>query len=386
MVCTPRVCVHAEDARAAEGAERALAAAERTLDVMLATGLPMPLPDGGRGGTSALDLYLGENAPFPAQALPEGPWPSAFDRGPAFARVRWPSPGPDCALETSVAEAVLSAAWVGLDAAPSPATFHAHAGYVAQIWQPCPAVLAADVDRAQRSPEVALLDLPAPLMGWFLEDRYGVGPTGWLSSSLWAIGAQPLPLGRHHVDEPDVFDVLREVMPHRHKTLGETMLQLAIARAFMGSRSDGQHLVDTDWLGEFGRVRFDWRVSYASLPRRLAPQRPLAPTGASYLWVDLNEVPKGHGLLFHARWEESHVFQWALVRMDAEGRSIGAHLAGGIFGDSETVTTIEQLDGAAALLVVGVHVGNDNRSRPYDPDVGPARVTSYEVTLHPKSP
>lgn len=386
IVCSPRVCVHAEDAAAAEGAERALTAAEAALDMMLITGLPAPLPDGGRGGSLALDVYLGAEAPRRAEAIPDGLWPSPFDRSAAFARVRWPLRGPACALELAATEAVLAAAWVGLDAAPSPAMTRAHARYVAQQWQPCPALLAAEVDHAQRRPEVALLDLPAPLLGWFLEDRYGVGPVGTLSTSLWAIGAQPAPRGNHHVDEPDLFDVLRRVMPYRHKTLGETLLQLAIARAFMGSRSDGQHLRDSDWLGDLGRVRFDWRVDYASLPRRLAPPRPLAPTGASYIWVDLDQAKPDQGLVFHARWEESHVFQWALVRIDAEGRSIGAHLTGGIFGNSEAVTTIETLGGAAALLVVGVHVGNDNRRLAYDPDVGPSQVTSYEVTLHPKSP
>jgi len=348
--------------------------------------LPSPLPDGGRGGSFALDVYLTTGTPRRAEAILDGPWPTPFDRGPAFATVLLPPDHRDCAVDLAVTEATLAAAWVGLDAAPSHAMFRAHTGYVAQVWRPCRAWLAAEVDRAQRSPEVALVDLPAPLLGWFLEDAYGVGMTGTLSTSLWAVGVQPGPVGPFHVDEPDLFDVLREVMPHRHKTLGETLLQLSIARAFMGSRSDGQHMVDTAWLGDLGRVRFDWRVDYASLPRRLAPPRPLAPTGASYLWLDLSDLPPRHGLTFHARWEESHVFNWGLIRMDAEGKSIGAHFAGGVFGDDEAVTSLDDLSGAAALLIVGVHVGNDNRSLPYDPDAGPARVSSYEVTLHPKLP
>ncbi|MEM1031248.1 MAG: hypothetical protein AAGN82_12935 [Myxococcota bacterium] len=389
VVGSARVCVHARDAVAATRAETTLVAAERALGLVAASGLPAPPPDAGRGGSYALDLYLESGPRAEARAVldPVAGVLSPFDRGPAFVRVALPWHAPECAVSTTATEAVVAATWIGLDAAPSPATVRAHAGYVAQAWAPCRPLLAAAVDAAQRRPERALLSHEAPLLGWFIEDRFGVGPVGTVSSSLWAVGAQPSRPGSHHHDEPDLFDVLREVMPTRHKTLGEMLLDLAVARAFMGSRSDGQHLEDTRWLGDLGRIRFDWRLDYASLPRRVAPPHPLAPTGASYVWIDLqDQVPAGHGLTLQATWETSHVFEWAIVRLDAAGRSLGAHRAGGVFGAHEAFTTLETLDGASYLLVVAVHVGNDDRQRPYDPDAGPPRVTSYELTLRPRAP
>ena len=87
-------------------------------------------------------------------------------------------------------------------------------------------------------------------------------------------------------------------------------------------------------------------------------------------------------MLFIAEWEESFVFQWCLVRVDAQGREIGRSDVGGVFGKNLVQLTINDLGEAAGLLIVGTSLGQDDRSKPYDPDLGPPREAAYEVTLH----
>ena len=184
--------------------------------------------------------------------------------------------------------------------------------------------------------------------------------------------------------EKRLLKVLKALAEQLDMTLGDLLLDYAVARAFVGSRSDGAHLPDTERFGDLGRVRFEWSVRYDSLPRRLAPQHPIEPTRASYIYVDLTGVAADRGVLFAAQWEEPFVYSWALVRLDERGRELGRSKVGGVFGNASAQLTMESIDGAAALLVIGTQQGNDDRAHPYDPDMGAPRASSFEVSLHPR--
>src|SRR6185503_5114193 len=180
-------------------------------------------------------------------------------------------------------------------------------------------------------------------------------------------------------DEPDVYDVLRRILPPQGKRLGDVLVDFAAARAFLGSRADGDHLPDSERFGDFGRPRFEWSVGYETLPRRLGPARPIEASGATYVWLDLAKAPSGAGLVVDLQWEEAVVFQWALVRVDGEGREIGRHEIGGVFGNAQAQLTIEDLSGVAGVLVVGTNLGGDDRSNPDDPDEGAPWEAGYEL-------
>ena len=182
-------------------------------------------------------------------------------------------------------------------------------------------------------------------------------------------------------DEPDVFDMLRRLLPGRKQQLGDALLDFAVARAFLGSRSDGRHLPETAHFGDLARVRFEWSIPYASLPRRVAPRGPIEATGASYVWIDTRKADDKAPITLSAQWEESFVFQWAAVRVDAQGRELGRRNAGGVFGQDRVQLSIESVDGSAGLLVVGVHVGADDRSAPFDPDEAPVEA-GYELSIY----
>src|SRR5690606_14776628 len=101
-----------------------------------------------------------------------------------------------------------------------------------------------------------------------------------------------------------------------------------------------------------------------------------------YVWLDLSEGARG-GVRVIADWETQHVFEWSFVKVDAEGRAIATQRAGGIYGTDHADVTLSDLGEAAGLIVVATHVENDDRSRPFDPDRGPPRPASFELTLHP---
>jgi hypothetical protein len=181
------------------------------------------------------------------------------------------------------------------------------------------------------------------------------------------------------VNEPDVFDALRSTLKDRGGSLDNLLLDFAVARAFTGSRSDGAHLAGTEPFGAFGRVRFEWAVPFATLPRRLAPEQPVEPTGATFLWLDLVGAPKGAELTFVAEWELGCVFRWSLVKVDREGAEAGRIDVAGIYGATRAERTVV-VDDLAGLLVVGVNAGSLDRSQPFDPDVATA-PSGYLVTL-----
>ena len=109
--------------------------------------------------------------------------------------------------------------------------------------------------------------------------------------------------------------------------------------------------------------------------------RAVEPTGATYLWLDLEGAPKGAELTFVADWELPSVFRWALVKVDRTGGEAGRVAVAGVFGSSHAERTVVGIDDLAGILIVGVNAGSMDRSRPFDPDDAPFMPHAYTVTL-----
>lgn len=303
-----------------------------------------------------------------------------------------------CELERAAAVAAARASLFAVDAAAHGGVADAIARYLASLASPCAAVELHDTDVAQRSPERALVGEPealraraaGPLFAAFLEETYGTGAAGALPVALLAISSQlretpsGSPAHLRHGDEPDFFDALRGTLKDRGRTLDGVLLDFAVSRAFLGTRSDGQHGADSARLGRFGRVHFEWNVPFTSLPRRLTPLRPVEPTGSTYLWLDMESAPPNWEVTFAADWELPPLFRWAIVKVDKSGAEVGRIEVSGVFGDSRAQRTVlrgENEPDLSGLLIVGVNVGSLDRSRPYDPDDTPVGH-GYSVTLH----
>ncbi|WP_437937753.1 hypothetical protein [Sorangium sp. So ce341] len=389
------VCAHAPAGVPGSALLESLADLEAATRAYDALGLPRPLPDGARGGSSAYDLYLERGPRRPARvghdlrAIGE-----RFDAASAFAIIAAPGRG-GCSSASDAAYALGHAVATRLDAGAEEGALAMTASYLAAIAAPCPAEELAAIDAFQRAPERALTGAAlgaldgALLFPWYLDDAYGTGTPAQVAMSLLAIAAQPTPGGAARFRaEPDTFDALRASLRSRGKDLDDLLLEFAIARAFVGSRSDGAHLSDVERFGDFGRVRFEWSLPYATLPRRVAPLRPIEPTGATYLWLDLAAESAAGGpdleaaeITLVADWELPALFRWAIVKVDRQGAEAGRVEVAGIFGESRAQRTVVGLDGLAGLLIVGVNAGSMIRSRPFDPDDAPFMPHAYTVWL-----
>ena len=386
------VCVHAEATAAPAAVLWTLRYAEQALRTYRALGLPAPLDDAGLGGTRGFDIYLlaAEEGPSTiSDLIARG---HGFDSQSAFTILPPPAaPFTSCFAPNAVAQGVARAVLLRFDAGVEDGASAMTSSYLASMAAECDLAELAAVDDFQRSPERALTaatnanpDASAGslLFPWFLDDVYGQSTPAKVVTTLLSVATQHTKPGSFEwSNEPDFFDTLRINMKPRESTLDALLLDFSIARAFVGSRSDGMHLQGTERFGDFGRVRFDWAVPFASLPRRLAPTRPLDPTGATYLWVDCADAPAGAELTFLADWELPSIFRWSLIKVDKSGAENGRVDIAGVYGDSHVERTAVGLGGLSGLLVVGVNGGSTDRGHPFDPDEAPFMPHSYTVTL-----
>lgn len=392
VICafTEAVCVHAAADVAPEAELTALASAERALRAYRALGLPPPLSDEHLGGSSALDVYLDAAAEPPFVTRDLVARRSAFDEASAFAVLAPPTADAGCTFDFTMAQAVAETVVARLDAGAADGEVSMASTYLASLVAPCGVIELGAVDAIQRAPERAITsgERGVPdghfLFPAYLDDTYGAGAPGGVIAALLGVSAQSTRPGAWRFDnEPDVFDALRATTKDRGTSAGALLLDYAVSRAFVGDRSDGAHQQDVARFGALGRVRFEWSVPYSSLPRRLAPLRPIEPTGATYLWLDLEGAPDDATLTFVADWELPVLFRWAFVKIDRAGGVASRFDVPGIFGSHRAEKRLMKLGGLAGLLVVGVNEGGIDRANPFDPDEAPFEPHSYTATFYP---
>jgi len=382
------VCVHAPDSRTAPSLQPFLAdlesAAVRVGSVLQ---WPAPLPDARRGGSSDFDVFLEPLQQSAVAVDPDLPLDTDFfDRTSAFARVDPRLTG--CMRRSALAEAYARAGLFAIDAAADHAIAAASAAYVASIAEACDGAFLAAIDDYQAQPWAAVSrqDIAggrgAMLLPWFMQARHGIPETVDLLHALWVNGMQRTTPGSWRWNnEPDFIDVLRSFQKDRGESFGELLLEYAIARAFVGDRDDGIHLDATGWIGSAGRVRFESRFPWSSLPQWIRPTRPIEPTGGIYLWIDLKDVPKDASLGFRAEWDDPAVFRFALLRLGPDGQEIGKLAPLTPERSSSVEANLEHLDGAVAILVVGVNAGALAGEFRFDPDEAPPEPAGCMITL-----
>lgn len=377
------VCVHngADQSR-----HTAVALLERAyVDWTYIAKRPPPVGDLALGGGPQLDVYL--------QAQPE---PLAVERdAPRLASAQ--SSG-FCTLDVNTIDAswltlcIAEVASLGIDAAVGDGLRRGWARHqIAHLLGTIDATSFAAVDKAQANPQAPPVTREysprsdASALFWHhLDANLGVSAHGDLPLAMLTLARrQELEFEAHPEwnDSPDVFDVLRRAFNDNGPRMAEHLVNFAVWRAFVGSRADALHRPTLTALGELGRVRFDWVLPYSSLPRHVAGPYPVSPLGAAYIWVDLDGVVSDAPLAFRAEWEEPVQFQWALVRVDAEGRALSQVSLPYLERGSSIEKTLMNVKGAAGLLIVGVNLGGIDSSHPFDPDQEPWEPHGYSVYL-----
>ncbi len=371
------ICVHAT-ASAGQAILDVLASAEAAWDV--ATGaLALPVPDLDPDSLS-YDVYLANDSP-------SGTWLEArdvrsrVDRGRAFTVVDGRSKR-GCMLDTAMTQSIVRASLFRASPATTEPTARAQSAALTHLAVPCALGRAADAaatfqSRAAGTPceggesarEAELFADGASLWWSRLDWAYGRVPGG-LIAATWALSPTMTPLGAGRWnDEPDTFDVVRKSFEGRLSTgsgLADVALDVAVARAFFGSRDDGLHQPETRTLGDAALVPIDWDLPWPSSPRRVAPRAPVGPLGASYLVVERADAPHGSRLRVEIVWEEHSLFRWALVKIDDRGREMGRIVIPTKERATEAQMTFVDLDGASRLLLVGLNAGDP--AYRFDPD------------------
>jgi hypothetical protein len=289
-----------------------------------------------------------------------------------------------------VTRALASAIGWRIDAAEDPVVRESNAAYLAEIVAPCGVVTNELVDDFQSHPERALTSAGAAgsassmALSWYLDLALGGARPGSVPIGLGVIAAQRTPATSWlWNNQPNLFDALRGTLKARTPpiSIDDLWMELSIARLFMGTRDDGVHFAESAMAGAFGRIRFDWSLAYASLPRRVSPERPIDPSGSTYIWIDLSGAPKGAGLAFHLEWEAPVPFRWALLRIDQNGFEASRVMITPQQKASSAEKNLDALDGLAGVALVGVNIGDLRIDDPFDPDAMPYEPHGYVVTV-----
>jgi hypothetical protein len=378
------VCVHAANGVSSELAQRYLDALEDARARFVgALGLPPPLNDAW-GPTPGLDLYLLPDAPSAFVVVADARW-LATDRTSGHCRAR---PVPD-ELRRQASLCVAEAILLGLDAAETP---HLRRAIAAYLWNATGGTSNADwlaIDDWQSNPQLALAgrevapdSAGAALFLRYLDRRLGANRLGNLPAALVQMSRTDTPAGHSQWNnEPDSIDVLRRAFADSPESFEDFLLNFAVARAFLGSRDNGHNDPILLWLGDAGRVRFDWNIKASSLPRNLAPRRAIEPFGSTYLWLELDRVTPGATLAFQANWEAPAVFRWTLVAVDALGNALKRYDLPYVQQATSAERTLVDHEGAAAYLIVGTSVAGVDLAHPFDPDHEPFEPHGYTVYL-----
>ena len=372
---TRPVCVHRLGDIPGKTALTVLEALETAYDrLVVALDLPAPRPDSSRGGSDALDLYLDPAAGSDLEVLLDPPRWLGFDTASVFCRGgRYLEPARAATL--CVAEAIAAR----LDAGTTPDIRRAYATHLWWATGEPDSTDLARVDDAQRHPERSLFGrerTPASegagaLFFDVLDFTRGRGAPGTLATmALAAAGSRTAPSAPAWNNEPDLLDVLRHTF-EPPAAFASLFGDFAVTRAFLGDRDDGTHAPQLAWTGSAGDVRFDWSLKYSALPRRVASAYPIEPFGATYLWLDLDDRALGAKLGFQAQWEPPVSFQWMLVRMARDGRELSRLVVPFLQRATEVTQTLDNLDAAAGVLIVGTQFGGVDLLHPFDPDVAP---------------
>jgi hypothetical protein len=382
------VCVHVGPRVRIDSTLAALDAAELAYErLVVVLGLPAPVPDRA-GGSDALDLYILPRSPDgdPVEVHSEPLELGAFDRAAAFCEL---IESEGVLLERAATICLGEAIALGLDAAETP---HVRRAFATSLWWTVGTPTTLDyeaVAEIQSHPERAVLRRErnassegAAIFFEYLEQTRAEGEPGTLAAALLSASAQKTPPDAFRFEnEPDHVDVLRHTLGQQRSRLVALFRDFSVARTFVGARDDGVHLPALGWSGRFGVAPFDWIIPFSSLPRRVLLSKPVEPSGAALVWLDLDQEPAGATLGFQAEWEAPVAFAWTFVRIAEDG----SELSRVDIPFQQRATSIEArltgLDGARAVALVGTYLDEVSLEHPFDPDVEPFEPHSATVYL-----
>jgi len=368
--CSQRrpLCVHAAPRTAPAAVVAVLASAERAWDTLTGA-LELPPPDGDADGRWHTYLVDGVDCGSVTLAADRDPV-ARFDRAASFAIVDRGAP-PGCALDVAVARAVARGSLWRSAPATDEGSARAQSHMLARLVTPC--TTGFDDDRTfQNDPERAVVDPGSPafdrgasIFFEWLDADFAARP-GALVEGLWALSPTRTPAAAWRwAGAPTGFDVLRVSLKDAlftDSTLDDVLVRFAVHRALVSPEA---HTA--------------WHVPWPAKARRFASPFPVAPTGASYVLVDMAGAPAQAKLRVEAAWEDFGRMRWEVVKLDAAGRAMADVAVTSTPLSTNASMTVELLDGVDRILVIGANVGSTEH--PFDPQQGWWEPHGWLLTL-----
>jgi hypothetical protein len=353
--------VHAQAGSSAAGTTlAALASADRAWDVLTGA-LELPPPDGDPDDGRWHAYLVDDDVDGGSTALPASVDPVArFDRAASFGLVdRAIARSAGCALDLALARALSRGSLWRAAPATDEGSARAQAQMLARLATPC---AAGDDDGAfQADPERAVVDPTSPafsrgasLFFEWLDASFAARPAA-LVSGTWALApTRTPPDAPRWSGTPTGFDVLRVSLKGAlsiDSTFDDVLARFAVHRALLSPAP-----------------RIAWHVPWPTRGRRFASPVPVAPTGASYVVVDVAGAPAAARLRVEAAWEDFGRMRWEVVKLDAQGRLLADVSITSLPLATNASMTIETLEGVDRVVIVGANVGSTEH--PFDPQQG----------------
>ena len=350
------ICVHAAPGTPAPTILAVLASADRAWATLTgALDVPAPaLVDG------AWHVYLVDSVDGGSLTRAQERDPIArLDRASSFALVdrRFAS---ECGRDLAVARAVARGALWAVAPATDEGSARAEAQMLARLVAPCAdagddeSIFQAQPERTLVDPESPPFDRGAAMFFDWLDANFAANP-GALLAGMWALAATVTPASSATwKGTPNGFDVLRVSLKgalSEESTFDDVVARFAVHRALSAPK-----------------VRLAWHVPWPAKARRFASPVPVAPTGASYVVVDLAGAPAKASLRVEAQWEDFGRMRWEVVKLDAQGHEMADVTVTSLPLGTMASMTVEPLEGVDRVIVVGVGLGSTDH--PFDPDQG----------------
>lgn len=321
------VSVHAATDVDYDTVDRALSALEQAHETMRLLGWTDAPPDGGRGGTSDVDLYLVSGGPHPDDARPDARVLTSYlDASSAFAVVD-PTVAPDD-LAACVLSAYAQTVLFGQDPAEAPSVRRATATYLVY----------AALGRFGCD-ESAVADQQRESHRSWIRDGAGDGAAGaiylahlsarhaggqpYFVRDIWQIARQRTWEGDGLRASPDVWEAIQAAVGLTDDTLDAIAEDLSSNRWFAGARAS-PHVGFLHALPLDATVEPYATVTWERLPRHSPPvDPPLEPYGSAYVRVDVSGAPPDSKLRLWLRGEFGVRWSFVAMRLDRNGRELG---------------------------------------------------------------
>ena len=370
-----------------ERAVAALDALETAYDFLEQRSWPLPMPDGGRGGTAGFDLYLtagdGER-PRPVRADYDVPHlHEGLDAVVPFAVVD-NDQLEESRLEGCIISAYVQATLLGVDPAEARAWRTATGDYVAWL-------LTGHFGCGERGVVAQQREAWRTWVGSGEESGEGGalllallsarsdGLTGDFIRDLWTAAPQRSWEGSQLRAAPDMWEAIEAVMEVAGDPLPRFLEDVAVSRYFSGPRSTHAPMRLLRALPQDAVVHVEGRTAFDELPRRYEPRGlELEPYGSAYVEVDTREAPAGSLLRIWLIGELGVGWALQVVRLDAEGRERGRMRAPVRPNNPRSYLPVELTDGRTATVVI---VATNMGSRLADADGVDDQTRSFRLIL-----